>query len=371
MKLMEFQGKALFKACGLQVPEGRLLRKGDNALGLRAPVLLKAQVMTGGRGKAGGIRMVKRQEEIPGELERLWEMTIRGEPVSAVLAVEEEIRIARELYLSITFRGGNGEMVLLASGTGGVEIENIAHADPSQVIALPIDPFVGIIGYQARYLAKRMNCADYNGLLKVLQGLYKAFVEYDASLVEINPLAVTDRGLMALDAKVVLDDKAARRHPELFDRLRAEQGTVAEIHRDDTITFVGMEGNVGLISDGAGTGMLSLDLLTDAGAKVNSFCELGGVTNADVMYTAMCETLAYPGAKSLLIVLIGGFNRMDHMAEGIRRYITEGKPMVPMTVRMCGSLEEEGKRMLSEIGIIPLDDLYEAVAEAARLAKEA
>ncbi len=371
MKLMEFQGKAIFQACGLQVPAGRLLHKGDDTGGLKAPVLLKAQVMTGGRGKAGGIRMVKCQEDIPEALARLWAMTIRGEPVAAVLAVEEDIQIARELYLSITFRGGSGEPVLLTSGAGGVEIENIAHADPSQVIALPIHPFVGITGYQARYLAKRMDYADINGLFTVLQGLYRAFVEYDASLVEINPLAVTNRGLMALDAKVVLDDKAAHRHQALFEQLRADQGDVAEVHRGDTITFVGMEGNVGLISDGAGTGMLSLDLLTDAGARVNSFCELGGVTNADVMYTAMCETLAYQGAKSLLVVLIGGFNRMDHMAEGIRRYIQEGKPVIPMAIRMCGSLEKEGKRILAEIGITAFDDLYEAVAQAVRLAKEA
>ncbi len=371
MKLMEFQGKEIFAAAGLPVPAGRLLRRGDDLSGIKLPVLFKAQVMTGGRGKAGGIRLVKERERIAEEAALLWNMTIRDEPVEAILAVEENIRIERELYLAITFQGGSGEPVILASGAGGMEIENIAKADPGQVFTLPVDPVVGVMLYQARYLAKRFDYPDVNGLYGVLQALYRVFVEYDASLVEINPLAVTESGLVALDAKVVLDNKAEGRHRDLFARLRAEQGCVAEERRNDTITFVGMAGEVGLISDGAGTGMLTLDLVHDAGARVNSFCELGGVTNADVMYTAMRETLAYPGAKSLLVVLIGGFNRMDHMAEGIRRYLAEGRPALPMVVRMCGSLEEEGKRMLAEIGVATVDDLDEAVAEAVRLAKEA
>ncbi|MDL2319030.1 acetate--CoA ligase family protein [Eubacteriales bacterium OttesenSCG-928-A19] len=371
MKLMEFQGKEIFRACGLRVPEGRLLREGDETSDLRVPVLLKAQVMTGGRGKAGGIRMVEDPAMLRPELDRLFSMTIKEEAVAAVLAVEEAVEIRRELYLSITFQGGKGDPVLIASGAGGVEIENIAKADPAKIVKLPLDPMVGVTAYQARYLAKRIDYPDVQGLLDVMRGLYRAFTEYDASLVEINPLAVTDTGLVALDSKVVLDDKAAFRHRALFERLTAEQGDVAEKHREDTITFVGMEGNVALISDGAGTGMLSLDLVHDAGARVNSFCELGGVTNADVMYTAIQETLAYPGAKSLLVVLIGGFNRMDHMAEGIRRYLAEHVVELPIVVRMCGTKEDEGKRMLADAGIATVDDLNAAVAEAVRLGKGA
>ena len=370
MKLMEFQGKEIFKAAGLNVPSGRLLRRGDDLSSLRLPVLLKAQVMTGGRGKAGGIRMVNEREKVEAEAQRLWAMAIRGEPVAAILAVEENIHIERELYLSITFRGSDGEPVLLASGVGGMEIEDIAKRDPDQVVMLPIDPFAGIMAYQARYLAKRIGYPNVKALYGVLQALYRVFTVNEASLVEINPLAVTENGLIALDAKVILDDKARNRHKDLFTRLRAEQGDMAEACRNDTITFVGMAGEVGLISDGAGTGMLSLDLVHDAGGRVNSFCELGGVTNAEVMYTAMKETMTYPGAKSLLVVLIGGFNRMDHMAEGIWRYVLEDAPMLPMVVRMCGSLEEEGKRMLAEIGIATMDGLNEAVAEAVRLGKE-
>jgi succinyl-CoA synthetase beta subunit len=370
MKLMEYQGATLFRACGLHVPDATILRPGDDYSLVPCPVILKAQVLSGGRGKAGGVRLVTTRETIGPTLDSLFALQIKGEPVTAVMAVEPCNNIQREIYLSITFTGSSGEPMLLASASGGMEVENSARSESGRMLMLSLHPHVGITPFHARYLARKLHLEDYTELLGVLQSLYRAFVEYDATLVEINPLALTPDGLIALDAKVVLDDNAKKRHGDLFERLTAEQGTVAEKQREDTITFVGMQGYVGLISDGAGTGMLTLDLLNEAGTPVNSFCELGGVTNPDVMYTALRETLTYPGAKSLLIVLIGGFNRMDHMAQGIRRYMEERALDIPMVVRMCGSKEEEGKKILREIGVSTVDDLGQAVLEAVRLAKE-
>lgn len=368
---MEYQGKRLFAQCGIPVSEGVLLSRGQDVSAVQAPVVLKAQVMTGGRGKAGGVRLVKDRAEIARQAEEIFSLTIKGEKVQAVLAVEPA-EIQRELYLSITTRGCKGEPVIIASGAGGVEIENIAKADPAKIVIEPIDPETGITGYLARRLAGKIEYGDIAGLQKVLAGLYETFVRFDAQLVEINPLAVTADGLFALDSKVVLDEKARYRHAELFDEFEREQGDAAEKHREDTITFVGLSGNVALISDGAGTGMLSLDMVHDAGGDLASFCELGGVTNADVMYTAMKETMAYPGgAKCLLVVLIGGFNRMDHMAEGILRYRSEFGLDIPVVVRMCGTMEETGKQMLADGGVGTVDDLGQAVETAVRLAKEA
>lgn len=372
MKLMEFQGKQIFARYGIRIPSAKLLRRGDSIDGLPVPVVLKAQVLAGGRGKAGGIKMVTEKDKLAGVLDSLFSMTIKGEPVGAVLAVEEEISIKRELYLSITRKGSKGEPVIIVSGDGGMEIENIAKTDPDKIVMMPVDTQVGVTAYQARYIARRIGCEDFKGLYKVIAALYDAFVGEDAQLVEINPLAVTEHGFMALDAKVVLDNNARYRHEELFARLEAEQGEAAERRRDDTITFVGMHGDVALISDGAGTGMLTLDMVHAQGGELASFCELGGVTNADVMYTAMKESLEWQGgAKCLLVVLIGGFNRMDHMAEGIIRYRQEHSFHLPVVVRMCGTMEDVGKEMLSQAGLVSIDDLGQAVEQAVRSAKEA
>lgn len=372
MKLMEFQGQKLFAQCGIKIPVGKLLSSAQAAGDLQAPLVLKAQVMTGGRGKAGGIRLVGNQSEITGQLNELFSMTIKGEKAAYVLAVEGGTEIQRELYLCVTTRGSKGQPIVIASGTGGIEIENIAKADPAKIVVEDIDPETGVTSYLSRRIADKMGCGEINELHQVITGLYELFVRFDAKLVEINPLAVTPNGLIALDAKVVLDDNARYRHAKLFDELEREQGESAERHREDTITFVGLKGDVALISDGAGTGMLSLDMVHAEGGELASFCELGGVTNADVMYTAMKETMDYQGgAKCLLVVLIGGFNRMDHMAEGILRYKAEHDFSIPVVVRMCGTMEETGKEMLSAAEISTIDDLGEAVEQAVRLAKEA
>jgi succinyl-CoA synthetase beta subunit len=210
-----------------------------------------------------------------------------------------------------------------------------------------------------------------------MTGMYAVFEEKDATLVEINPLAETAVGIMALDAKVVLDDKAGFRHPELREQLETEQEELdrTEITRAETlaqendVTYVLLDGDIGLIADGAGTGMAALDLISDAGGAPANFCEMGGLADADVVAKSMEVVLANPRVKSLLITLIGGLTRMDHMGEGIARYVRERGVKVPLVVRMCGTQEEAGKKLLREAGLRARDGLPGAVREAVKLAR--
>lgn len=373
MKLYEFQGKRLLREYGIPVPRGTLITSVDQELAIELPVVLKAQVLAGGRGKAGGVIHCAEKGHVTAGLANLFGYTIKGEAVRAVLA-EEKAEVEQEFYLALTIRGGDATPLLMASAAGGVDIEEVAAKNPERIIRVPFNPLLGPTDYQFRAFAKGIGYPDYRVLKRLVEGLYAIFQGLDATLVEINPLAQTPSGLSALDAKVVLDDKAAFRHEKLFEQLKAEQRTLVGGQagletRADTITYVPLAGTVGLISDGAGTGMLALDLIHDAGGEAANFCEMGGITNPEVMCTALATVLANPGVKSLLVVLIGGFNRMDEMAAGILKYRADHGLKVPLVVRMCGTMEEEGKQMMRDAGLATYDDLLGAVAEAVRLAE--
>ncbi|NLG87536.1 MAG: succinate--CoA ligase subunit beta [Firmicutes bacterium] len=371
MKLFEFQAKRIFAQYGLPVPESDLLLSSQDLPELPFPLILKAQVLTGGRGKAGGIKICSDKKELGSLLTELFNMRIKGEPVRAVLA-EEKAKINQEFYLSITLQGSKARPLIIASPAGGMDIEQVAAKTPEKIIKIPIDPLIGPQDYQIRYLAKRMGYQNKTELKNFVANLYQAFCELDATLLEINPLASTDKGLVALDGKVTLDDKANFRQEALFKELLAEQQDLpgadpASAHMsEDTITYVPLTGTVGLISDGAGTGMLTLDLIKDAGGEAANFCEMGGLTSPEIMYKAMETVLSDPNVKSLLVVLIGGFNRMDEMAEGIVKYKKVHGLNIPVIVRMCGTMEEEGKELMAQAGIPTYDDLLEAVGAAVK-----
>jgi succinyl-CoA synthetase beta subunit len=374
MKLFEFQAKRIFQEYGLAVPERDLLLSPEDVPKLEFPLVLKAQVLTGGRGKAGGIKVCSDKTELDSLLTQLFAMRIKDEPVRAVLA-EEKAEIVQEFYLSITLQGGTAKPLLIASPAGGVDIEQVAAQTPEKIIRIPIDPLIGVQDYQIRYLSKHLGYQNKGELKHFVSKLYQAFRELDASLMEINPLVSTPTGLLALDGKVTLDDKAAFRQGELFKKLQEEQqalpgaDTTSASLSEGTITYVPLTGTVGLISDGAGTGMLTLDLIKDAGGEAANFCEMGGLTSPEVMYKAMEAVLADPQVKSLLVVLIGGFNRMDEMAQGIVRYQKEHDLNIPIAVRMCGTMEEEGKKIMDEAGLPTYDNLLEAIEAAVKGAR--
>ncbi|MDP2859217.1 MAG: succinate--CoA ligase subunit beta [Bacillota bacterium] len=372
MKLYEFQGKRIFQEYGIPVPRSSLITRAGEASEVRPPAVVKAQILIGGRGKAGGIKMWNHESELVSLCRGLFSLNIRGEAVRALL-VEERAEIVQELYMSWTFKGSTATPILMVSASGGMDIEKVAHETPEKIVTTVLNPLVGPSDYQVRYIAKRIGYGNPRELGKFVNALWAAFKGTDATLVEINPLAVTKNGLLALDSKVVLDNKAAFRHKELFARLDEEQkalaGEAAEGYAEHTITYVPLDGTVGLVSDGAGTGMLTLDLIKDAGGSAANFCEMGGFTSPQVIHDALTQVLKHPSVKSLLVVLIGGFNRMDEMAEGILKYREDHGLPVPAVIRMCGTLEDVGKDMMKKGGIPTHDGLLEAVKMAVSLAE--
>lgn len=365
MKLYEFEGKRIFKEYDIPVPKGSVLTSPEGNIEVDAPAVMKAQVLTGGRGKAGGIKMWDGENNASDLLSDIFSQELKGEPVRAVL-VEEKAEILQEYYLSITFKGSTATPLIVASAAGGVEIENVAAQTPEKIIKMEFNAITGPSDYQIRYISNKIGYKDFKDFRRIIKNLYSAFKNTDATLVEINPLVSTPNGLVALDAKVVLDDNARFRHNELHLNLIKEQKSLEGIEnyvepKEDTITYVPLSGDVGLISDGAGTGMLSLDLINDAGGEAANFCELGGITNAETMYDSLDRVVNSKKVKSILIVLIGGFNRMDDMANGIVRYKEEKGLDIPVAIRMCGTKEEEGKEIMKQANIPTFDNLLEAV----------
>ena len=370
MKLYEFQGKALFREAGIPVPKGAVVTASDRE-GLFAPSAVKAQVLSGGRGKAGGVVLADTPDDAAKAADAILSMELKGEQVKALL-VEEKANIVAEYYLAVTFDGESRTPLFMASASGGMDIESVAEHAPEKILKLPVDPLWGLTDYKIRAMADFLGYEDRREFDGFVRKVWKLFREKDAVLVEINPLVVTDKGLLALDAKVEIDDDARSRRKQLFEAMLSEQRSLAgaEAEADHgTITYVPLEGDIGLISDGAGTGMLTLDLIRDMGGEAADFCEMGGLTSPEVMYDAMKEVFSgKPGIKSLLVVLIGGFNRMDEMAEGIVRYLREHPVSIPLVVRLCGTMEEEGKTIMKEAGLPVYDDLRTAVADAVRFA---
>lgn len=374
MKLYEFQGKEIFKKYGIPVQSGYLIYPNDDLDHLTPPLVLKSQVLVGGRGKAGGIKIWNGSKKIKKIIDELFNLEIKKEKVQGVLALNK-IDILKEFYLSITFNKNKSTPVLIAGISGGVNIEKVAQKDKKQIHFIEFNSLLGISDYQIRMIAKKMRIKSIMEFEKIVISMYRIFKEYDTSLVEINPLAMTPDGLIAIDSKIELDDKSYFRHQKLFQQLQKEKSLITGNDvttklAKDTITYVSLSGNIGLVSDGAGTGLLTLDLLNEYGGKVANFCELGGITNPEVVYKALKKVHQDPKVKSVLVVLIGGFNRMDEMAEGIVRFHQESSNKIPLFIRMCGTKEEEGKKLMRDARI-PIDEnLHNAVKKAVKKAME-
>jgi len=377
MRVLEFQAKKLFRERGIPVPKGSLVRTPADLEGLHYPAVLKAQVPVGGRGKAGAIRFVSDAKEAARALRELLRTSVKGYPVLAVLA-EEKVEATKELYLAVLIDRTSCAPLILASAFGGVEIEEVAKKDPARVARRQVDLCLGPTEHGIRALSSRLGLGARLGEFRTLvQRAFGLFRDLDATLVEINPLALTADGFVAVDARLILDDKATFRHVDLFSAL-AEEGRALTAQEKSPaehlaeaagLTYVELDGNTGLISDGAGTGMLTLDLVQDAGGRAANFCELGTLANADGMREALGVVLANPAVSAVLVSLIGGLTRMDEIAEGIVAFLREHEIHVPLVVRMAGTREEEGRAALQAIGIETFDDLPSAVREAVLRAK--
>jgi succinyl-CoA synthetase beta subunit len=377
MRLLEFQAKRLLAEKGISVPKGVLITSPEDLQRVSFPTVLKAQVPVGGRGKAGVIKRLEQAEEASSVVYEMLASTVKGHPVEALMA-EEPVEVCTQLYVAYLIDKQVNMPLLMVSSAGGIDIEEVAKRTPQRIIKKYIDPAVGVQDYAIRSLAKALEIKDVRAFADLILKICAIFQEKDATLIEINPLALTPNGQVALDAKILLDDKAAYRHQELFDDLEAEQkqlerrtkSRAEELSEKGQINYVPLGGDIGMIADGAGTGMITLDMIHDAGGKPANFCEMGGMANAENMQRTMEVVLSNDHVKVLIISLIGGLTRMDEMAEGVVQYLKENDQSVPIVIRMCGTKAEVGIPLLREAGLDAYEDVATAVQTAVEKAKE-
>lgn len=375
MRLLEFQAKQLFREYGIPVPEAKLVTSTGSLTEEMFPAVLKAQVPLGGRGRAGAIRHAHSFSEGVLIVDRMLGMGVKGYTARALL-VEQPLPPERELFLALLVDWSTGQPMIMASPQGGVAVEQIAHREPAQMAREQLDPCIGPQGYAIRRVAKVLGIGNVTGLSEIIEAMYRILVEHDATLVEINPLAVDGNRLVALDAKVVLDGHAAFRHAGRWAGWISEQDQLVDTGRgpaellaqEHSITYVPAEGDLAIVADGAGTGMYAFDAISELGGRPANFCELG-IGTPERMQQAIEVVVANPRARVLFITLIGGLTRMDDMADGVIRYLQSGQRRVPMVVRMCGTQEEVGRARLDAVGIDTFDDFLQAARKAVELSR--
>ena len=376
MKLHEYQSKPIFAKYGIPIPEGGVaatpVEARHIAQRLGGLVVVKSQVLVGGRGKAGGIKVAKDADEAETLAGQILGMNIKGLTVAKVL-VEQTADIREEIYLGITIDRAQRRPVIMASSEGGVEIEEVARAMPERIFKLAIDPAMGLMDYQARNLAFDLGLrrAFIRQFTTIAQGLYRAFVENDASLAEINPLAVTgDDTLLAVDGKIVLDDNALFRHKDLAELRDVQEESEAErLARQAGLSYVKLDGEIGCMVNGAGLAMATMDIVKLYGAKPANFLDIGGGARSDKVATALRIILSDPNVKAVLFNIFGGITRCDEVARGILEALAEVHTDVPMVARLVGTNEEEGRRILTDAQMVAASSLAEAAQKALALAR--
>jgi succinyl-CoA synthetase beta subunit len=354
--LYEYQGKELFRRVGIPVSEGRLAtspaeaRAAADALGL--PVVVKAQVLTGGRGKAGGIKLAATPAEAEQRAHEILGLDIRGHVVRT-LWIERASEIAKEYYLSLTFDRGAKKPLFMFTTEGGVDIEEVAATTPEALVRLHVDPLEGFHPWQARRLVHGAGIADpseQKQVAAIAAGLYEAFTRFDAMLCEINPLIVTPGGeVRALDSKFTVDDNALYRHPDVAGMRDASAADPLEaLAREKGVTYVKLDGDVGVLGNGAGLTMSTVDVVTFAGGRPANFCDLGGGGDAQGVVDALSVITRDPQVRAVFFNVFGGITRCDEVARGILQALGEMSIDLPIVVRLDGTNAEEGRRILTE-----------------------
>ena len=376
MDLYEHMGKDLFRAHGIPTPRGFVAASAKEAasateeLGGRSVV--KIQVQVGGRGKGGGVELCDSPEAAAAAADRMLGSTFKGFPVSRVL-VEEQLPIAQEFYTSILLDRSRGDYLAMMTAEGGVDIEELARTRPDALRRLRIDPLLGLRGYHVRELVGGLPPEAWEGASEVVRMLYELLVFRDATLVEVNPLVLLeDDRVVALDAKVTIDDNALWRQPDLED-LR-QQFPIDEVEaraKEQGLQYVKLDGEVGIIGNGAGLVMSTLDVVAQAGARAANFLDVGGGASADQMATSLEVVLSDPAVKVVLVNIFGGITRCDLVAQGILEALDRVDARVPIVVRLDGTNAEDGRRILADAAhprIVPAANMIEAAEEAADLA---
>lgn len=374
VKVHEYQAKQIFARYGIPVPQGEVATTPQQgreiAERLGKPVAVKAQVLVGGRGKAGGIRVAHNPDEAEQVASQILGMRIKGLPVEKVL-VEEALEIATEYYLGIIVDRSKERNLMMASAMGGVDIEEVAEKYPDAIAKADIDPLLGLQDFQARQLVKKakLDPAITRSFISMAKALYRLYVECDSNLAEINPLVITKDGrLIAADAKLLIDDSALYRQTELasFREESEEDPFEAEAHRKG-LAYVRLKGEVGIIGNGAGLTMTTLDAVQRAGAPPANFLDIGGGARADIVREGLKLILSDPQVRGVLINIFGGITRCDEVAKGIRQALEGIELKVPIVVRLTGTREEEGRKLLEGTPLIPATTMQEAAEKIVQL----
>lgn len=377
MNLHEYQAKRLFAEHGIPIPHGEVAftpeeaRKITQDLGGRA--VIKSQVLTGGRGKAGGIKVAQSPDEAEANARAILGMTIKGLTVNKVLVDELAPGIRQELYLAALIDRGRRLPMIMASAAGGMDIEDVADKSPEKIHIAHIDPTIGVRGFQTTYLARAMDLPRevWGDFHKIVVGLYECFKTNDASLTEINPLIITGEGkLLALDGKMSIDDNALSRQPRLAEMrdFDEEPPTEAEARRTG-ITFIKLDGNIGCMVNGAGLAMATMDIIKLYGGEPANFLDIGGGARADQVATALRLILSDAKVEAVLFNIFGGITRGDEVARGILSALEQIDTNVPMVVRLAGTNAQEGLALLAEADMMTAATLSEAAQKAVAAAE--
>jgi succinyl-CoA synthetase beta subunit len=372
VKFLEYQVKERFKAAGIPVPDGRLARTPDEAAlaaGALGPVAVKAQVPVGGRGKAGGIKLARTPMDAKRVAGEILGMTIKGYLVREVWC-ETAQEITRELYLGLTLDRDARKPVLILSAQGGMEIEEVAEHHPEAIAKLHPDPWRGPLPFEVRDLMFRAGLGPLQTQLSPLViKLYALARTYDALTLEINPLALTrDGGLVAADGKLEIDENAMFRHKDLHGADESDEDPIEAEAKRRKLTYVRLDGSIGVIGNGAGLVMNTLDLVQREGGRAANFLDIGGGAKAEVVHNALDLLASDPQVKGILINIFGGITRGDEVAHGIIDASRELNLKLPLVVRMTGTREEEGRRLLQEAGITPEASATAAARKVVELA---
>jgi len=379
MKLYEYEAKQLFIEEGVLVPQGVLVKSVEQALDavkkIKFPLVLKAQVLVGGRGKAGGIKVANDEYELRKIVSEMFSTKIKGESVNTIL-IEEKIDIEKELYLSITVDRSSRSPVILFSDMGGIDIEEIAERYPNKIIKCYIDPLIGMKNYHKLMITDHINLTQNvkKQITNILDILWKIFKKYDAELVEINPLVVTKNGnVIAVDAKIIIDDNALFRQLRFSKLMESERGEYNEREiaaMKANMSYVELDGNIGIIGNGAGLVMATMDVVKYFGGSPANFLDVGGGASAERMRKALEIISSHPNVKAIFINILGGITRCDEMARGIISALEEFKIKKPIVIRLIGTNEREGREILNNYGIHAFDNMEEAARKVVELVRE-
>jgi succinyl-CoA synthetase beta subunit len=382
MKMQEYQAKELLAKYGVPVPKGQVAdtpeQVAEAAEALGGFAVVKAQVLAGGRGKAGGVKVTKTAEDarafadsILGK-ELYFEQAKSNLQIDRVL-VEEALPIAKEYYIGITTDRGSQRNVFIVSSQGGMDIEEVAHSHPDAIGRLPVDPFLGVRDFDIRRVAQQggIPSSEIKDLAPFLKKLYQAYVDSDATLAEINPLVVTTDGkFIAGDAKISIDDSALYRHPELAVYAETSEETDAyekEAHRRGINNYVHLDGNIGIIGNGAGLVMGTMDEVTRAGGTPADFLDIGGGAKAELVKNSLELVLSDPNVKGVIFNIFGGITRGDEVARGIIAGTESINVTVPIVVRLAGTNAKEGLEILKGTDLIPAETMQEAAQKIVSL----